>query len=52
MKIVEQKGFVPNFLVILRKRIIADVEFTSTFAKSEILVLIYLSQTSLKNIKP
>lgn len=53
-EIVEQKGFVPNFLVtgILRKRIIVDVEFTSTFAKSEILVLIYLSQTSLKNIKP
>lgn len=52
MKIVQQKGFVPNFLVILRKCIIVVVEFTSTFATSEILVLIYLLQTSLKNIKP
>lgn len=52
MKIVQQKGFVPNFLVILRKCIIVVLEFMSTFATSEILVLIYLLQTSLKNIKP
>lgn len=32
MKTVQQKGFVPNFLVTLRKRIIVVVEFTSTFA--------------------